>query len=82
LREDNEIFREFVKEKADTLDLINSKVRKALTYLDTIEGNEECNKAKLILCQCIILTNFTVMSEDEVEHLKHIITFQDKLPVE
>ncbi|MGV8983891.1 hypothetical protein [Clostridium sp.] len=72
MREDNEIFRDFVKEKKDTMDLIYSKISKALNSLDTIENNEECNSAKLILCQCLILTKLTVMTKEETEHLNEI----------
>jgi hypothetical protein len=53
LREDKEIFRD-IKEKEGTMDLIYSKVRKALNCLDTVENNDECNKAILILFQTIL----------------------------
>jgi len=43
LRENNEIFRDFVKEKKDTMDLIYLKISEALKSLDTIENNEECD---------------------------------------
>lgn len=55
MREDNEIFRDFVKEKKDTMDLIYSKISEALKSLDTIENNEECDRAKLKLFQFLIL---------------------------
>ncbi|MCB2300242.1 hypothetical protein [Clostridium tagluense] len=72
MREDNEIFRDFVKEKKDTMDLIFSKIKEALKSLDTIENNEECDRAKLILCQCLILTKLTVMNKEETDYLNDI----------
>lgn len=72
MREDNEIFRDFVKEKKDTMDLIYSKISEALKSLDAIENNEECDRAKLKLFQCLILTKFTVMNKEETEYLNDI----------
>lgn len=72
MREDNELFRDFVKEKKDTMDLIYSKISEALKSLDTIENNEECDRAKLKLCQCLILTKLTVMNKEETEYLNDI----------
>lgn len=69
MREDNEIFKDFVKEKKDTMDLIYSKIKEALKSLDTIENNEECNRAKSILCRCVILTKLTFMNKEETEYL-------------
>lgn len=72
MREKDEIVRDFIKEKKDTMDLIFSKIKDVLEILDEIEESEECDKAKLILCQCLILTDLTLMDKEEVKYLNNI----------
>ncbi|MBU3191325.1 AAA family ATPase [Clostridium bowmanii] len=62
MREVNEIFRDYVKEKEDTIDLIYSKVRKALKCLDTIKSG------------VTIEANNTLIIFDEVQEVPRALT--------
>ncbi|SHJ09023.1 hypothetical protein SAMN02745163_01282 [Clostridium cavendishii DSM 21758] len=68
--EKDEFFKEFMKEKKDIRELVYLKIREAEKCLDNIKDNEECNKAKELLAQCIELTDITFMTKDELACLK------------